>query len=800
MGLKGALGFGQALVRDFLKMRLAFAGCVFDSDTRQVTGRGGVVPISPKAFQLLEALIVARPKAVSKDELYALLWPKTFVEDANLPNLVAELRAQLGDDAKNPQIIRTVQRFGYAFVAAAEQPAAEAKESAALAENPGAAASPAPVIEAMSRTRGIPRWIVFVGAILALAVAAALLSNRFFSFPSRAAGIPFKARDWVLVAGFENRTGQPLLDGTLEYALANELSRSRYVNVVPRERIGDALRLMRKPPDTPVDASIGREICLRDGEIRALIAGRIERIGSRYLLSIELVDPSQGVPITSAVDEAPNGEQLLPAVRRISEKVRALLGENPPSIREERERLVKVTTTSLKALQLYSRADAVIAGINDPVAEELLKQAVAEDPEFASAYIHLAHAIRNQRKPKEEFLPAAETAFRLSEKTTERERYFIRGSYYSFLGQYDKSITSYETLVTLYPDHSWGVNNLANLYFRQGRAKDAIEMVVRRAELRPKKFGAQAAAALWLAPLDPVRTSLYVDRARALVTPSLVEELPFPAARLEVMPAKEHWLKGDLMGSLRAADAVASRLDSLGELVRFAFADQLFPVYLELGRLESATQVLQKIPDPLLRHELLSRVAFARGDLDAMKRHLEDSQEGAWRRLNNRNMRMLLLARAGLLPEADRLLSQFEECCADEPSLPIFRGEVALARGHLDEAISHLEEGVSFYPEHLPFFFVRFVGSESLANALAKKGDRTRAIRFLERASAMRRLAAFEEAGQYWLRMRWQLSQLYRESGRVNEAQTVEAELRRLLALADSDHPIRLALERLRGS
>jgi DNA-binding winged helix-turn-helix (wHTH) protein len=87
-------------------MRLAFAGCVFDSGTRQVTGRGGgVLAISPKAFQLLEALILVRPRAVSKDELHALLWPETYVEDANLSNLVGA-SARLGDDAKNPQIIR----------------------------------------------------------------------------------------------------------------------------------------------------------------------------------------------------------------------------------------------------------------------------------------------------------------------------------------------------------------------------------------------------------------------------------------------------------------------------------------------------------------------------------------------------------------------------------------------------------------------------------------------------------------------------------------------------------------------
>ena len=100
-------------------MRLRFADCVFDSDTREILRDGKPVRVSPKAFALLAALIEKRPKAISKDELHGLLWPDTFVSDANLPNLVAELRESLGDDAQKPRIIRTVPRFGYAFRAEA---------------------------------------------------------------------------------------------------------------------------------------------------------------------------------------------------------------------------------------------------------------------------------------------------------------------------------------------------------------------------------------------------------------------------------------------------------------------------------------------------------------------------------------------------------------------------------------------------------------------------------------------------------------------------------------------------------
>ena len=98
-------------------MRLAVGDCVFDSNTREVVREGRPVPLSPKAFALLELLVRRRPDAVSKDEIHEHLWPNVFVSPANLANLVVELRAALGDNARKPRFVRTVSRFGYAFAA-----------------------------------------------------------------------------------------------------------------------------------------------------------------------------------------------------------------------------------------------------------------------------------------------------------------------------------------------------------------------------------------------------------------------------------------------------------------------------------------------------------------------------------------------------------------------------------------------------------------------------------------------------------------------------------------------------------
>jgi len=111
-------------------MRLTFEGCLLNTGTREVFRGDRQVHLSPKAFQLLELLVANRPNAIAKQNLHEQLWPNTFVADGNLANLVNELRERLGDDARQPRIIRTVQRFGYAFGAeAAREAAAEAPKA-----------------------------------------------------------------------------------------------------------------------------------------------------------------------------------------------------------------------------------------------------------------------------------------------------------------------------------------------------------------------------------------------------------------------------------------------------------------------------------------------------------------------------------------------------------------------------------------------------------------------------------------------------------------------------------------------
>ena len=93
-------------------MPLRFGAFMFDAGARELRRDGELVPLSPKAFRLLELLVDARPNPVTRERLYAALWPDVVVEPGNLHTLVSEIR-----NATTHGSIRTVHRVGYAFVA-----------------------------------------------------------------------------------------------------------------------------------------------------------------------------------------------------------------------------------------------------------------------------------------------------------------------------------------------------------------------------------------------------------------------------------------------------------------------------------------------------------------------------------------------------------------------------------------------------------------------------------------------------------------------------------------------------------
>src|SRR5262245_17013443 len=111
-------------------MRLRFGDCVFDRQRRQLTRAGAAVHAGPKVLKLLDLLLDTRPRALTKDEIHQSLWAGTFVSDATLTSLVADLRSAIGDDARHPALVRTIHGYGYSFFGEVCDDISNAPESA----------------------------------------------------------------------------------------------------------------------------------------------------------------------------------------------------------------------------------------------------------------------------------------------------------------------------------------------------------------------------------------------------------------------------------------------------------------------------------------------------------------------------------------------------------------------------------------------------------------------------------------------------------------------------------------------
>ena len=389
---------------------------------------------------------------------------------------------------------------------------------------------------------------------------------------------------------------------------------------------------------------------------------------------------------------------------------------------------------------------------------------------------------------------------------SERERYFILGSYHGMLGQDEQAVTVYEALVRLYPDHYWGTNNLVVINQRLGRQEEAGRWRVRLADLRPNDFlkNFWAAQLIVQSGTDTTQAQPYLQRARALAS-SEGEQSAWMVAWLTLLPVWEHWLAGDPGQALAELERATQTVSFRSRRARDAWIHQAGNAYLNLGALQAAEEVFRQVSSEDRRRMGLAEVAWARGDLQAATQQLgqyagaargpSDAGSGRW------------MFGAMVWPHFGDSTWALE-FMTNPPSLPpwlaeqtdkLVRGQVALARGETVTAIPLLEESlVAPRSQNNPTMF--FLGSESLARAWEQHGDMEEARRVLEDASAARRriyLGTASHKEMYWLRIEAARARLARKLGRQEEAARIEAELLKLLAHADPDHVILRELKRL---
>jgi hypothetical protein len=247
-----------------------------------------------------------------------------------------------------------------------------------------------------------------------------------------------------------------------------------------------------------------------------------------------------------------------------------------------------------------------------------------------------------------------------------------------------------------------------------------------------------------------------------------------------------------------ALDRADSKIESLSGRLKDSVAVQVAFADMTLGRLRAAAQAAAKIEDQGIENATLSQIAFLEGDEPGLRRHLSFRGQTDWQDLWRSvpwAPTFVLQLRTGMRDEPERFMKENANGTASLDA-PIMRGAIALSVGRRSVAFREIQQGWERYRNSawIPPMF--YLSSESLAQLLVERGDISGAIQTLEFPKRYHQAIDLATAA-YWLRNRLQLSTLYRRAGRLQDANKVEEELRVLLAVADPDHPIRKALERL---
>jgi eukaryotic-like serine/threonine-protein kinase len=454
-----------------------------------LTRQGTPVPLTGKCFDVLLLLVRQSPATVSKDELMRTVWPDTFVEESNLTQHVSLLRKALGESPQDRLYIVTVPGQGYRFVAqvrqaetnpraiaerAQNEPSSLAEIEAPFVETPqGIEAQPAQVDVAATPRRQPSRasraWVLFIVLVLVLLIGLTFL--RLHHTPTAHA---LGAKDSVLLAEFENRTGDPVFDGPLFEGAAVELEQSPYLDLVSPESVRETLRLMGHSPDDPVRLPLAREVCERLGA-KALISGSIARLGDAYVVGVEAVGCSDGAILAREQVEASNKEQVIPVLGKAAAALRRRLGESLASIQTFDVPMEKATTTSLDALKSYSLGADERARGNEKASIPFFEHAFALDQNFAMAYVQLGAVYRNLGET-EQAASWFKKAFDLRENLSEREKLHLTVRYHETIGgDIEKATETYEIWSHMFPRDPLPFNGLSARYQVVGQYQKAVD-------------------------------------------------------------------------------------------------------------------------------------------------------------------------------------------------------------------------------------------------------------------------------------------------------------------------------------
>jgi serine/threonine protein kinase/Tfp pilus assembly protein PilF len=331
-------------------------------------------------------------------------------------------------------------------------------------------------------------------------------------------------KDTIVLADFNNTTGDAVFDGTLRQGLSAQLEQSPFLSLISEQRIAQTLSTMSQPNRARLTPELTREICQRTASA-ATIEGSISSLGSQYVLGLKAVNCRTGDLLSEEQLTANGKEQVLEALGTAASELRGKLGESLASLQKYDALPQNVTTPSLEALQAYGLAFRTMDVTNDYIAAiPLLERAINLDPNFAMAYLMLGEAYQPQGELRQ---AAASTlkAYELRDRVSEREKLAISSFYeYIVTGNLDAARSAYELWARTFPRDDEPRNQLWLTYAALGDYEKCRSSAQEGMKLNPgsaNNIVSVVYANQWLGQLDKAKAAAQGARARNLESPWL---------------------------------------------------------------------------------------------------------------------------------------------------------------------------------------------------------------------------------------------------------------------------------------
>jgi TolB-like protein/DNA-binding winged helix-turn-helix (wHTH) protein/cytochrome c-type biogenesis protein CcmH/NrfG len=467
--------------------RLRFNRYVVDFARGCLLLDGNEIALRPKTFALLTYLIRNCGRLVSKDELFAAVWPNVAVTDDALVQSVGELRRALGDDG--PRLIRTIPRRGYRFDAAVSAIGPDDPPATDGAPDPAASRddvrSWAPVVQAdASGVPARPRGAVYAALALAIVLAAGAIwiglgaERKLLGFfrPDGPATTRAEvaAKPAIAILPFlnqsEDASREYFADGVTQ-DIINALGRFSALTVMSWNAVSRYKGTAASPEE------VGRAL-----GVRYLVEGSVRRNGERVRVIAQLLETSRGRVLWSArFDEAL--VDLFALQDKITAQIAGALAIRVTQV--EQRRVLAKPTESLEAYEFVLRARPALqrpARANNAEARALLRRAIELDPNYAGAYAalaetyHIAVSMGWAESPTTFLSRAAEMANKaLSLDESEVRARIILGYIHIFYQRYDQAKTEIELAIAINPNDANGLAGQGNILMWLGQTDAAIE-------------------------------------------------------------------------------------------------------------------------------------------------------------------------------------------------------------------------------------------------------------------------------------------------------------------------------------